>query len=428
MDINGGLSVKYNTEDWVRHGQELRRPLLVHPSIKEGDTSVIIGGGLSGMVVGYRIAKKSPERKVIIVEKKDHLGGTIETWKSGDWLCDVAVSSARPHPAFWRLVNDLELGDSFHESREEAKERWVFLDGEYIKMSWRIIFKIGIMKLLKSLMASKRGGLSVSELVPNKSFADAMTLGIVNQYSENVDADFLFPSLTKFGDNPPLGSRRLAKKIRDTYPLFTPNRGSFGSFECGMTDLTDKLARELDEMPNVRIILGSKYDSLTEISQEFGVPIGAIIWSAPGILQKKAGSDVSVFAVGYRELDVSRVPVGYGTLYPDNDIVFSGVLHESDVHVGRRAPSGHRLFRLMVPTSRWSGDDEEIIRSLKENFVDAEPVLFQKIGDRSIPSYEPGYMKRITNTDLDCSVTGWAGSGVSIIHVVDEAERISEMF
>jgi len=428
LDINGGLSVKYNTEDWVRHGQELRRPLLVHPSIKEGDTSVIIGGGLSGMVVGYRIAKKSPERKVIIIEKKDHLGGTIETWKSGDWLCDVAVSSARPHPAFWRLVNDLELGDSFHESREEAKERWVFLDGEYIKMGWKIIFKIGIMKLLKSLMASKRGGLSVSELVPNKSFADAMTLGIVNQYSENVDADFLFPSLTKFGDNPPLGSRRLAKKIRDTYPLFTPNRGSFGSFECGMTDLTDKLARELDEMPNVNIILGSKYDSLTEISQDFGVPIGAIIWSAPGILQKKAGSDVSVFAVGYRELDVSRVPVGYGTLYPDNDIVFSGVLHESDVHVGRRAPSGHRLFRLMVPTSRWSGDDEEIIRSLKENFVDAEPVLFQKIGDRSIPSYEPGYMKRITNTDLDCSVTGWAGSGVSIIHVVDEAERISEMF
>ena len=420
--------MKYNTEDWVRHGQELRRPLLVHPSIKEGDTSVIIGGGLSGMVVGYRIAKKSPQRKVIIIEKKDHLGGTIETWKSGDWLCDVAVSSARPHPAFWRLVNDLELGDSFHESREEAKERWVFLDGEYIKMSWKIIFKIGIMKLLKSLMASKRGGLSVSELVPNKSFADAMTLGIVNQYSENVDADFLFPSLTKFGDNPPLGSRRLAKKIRDTYPLFTPNRGSFGSFECGMTDLTDKLARELDEMPNVSIILGSKYDSLTEISQDFGVPIGAIIWSAPGILQKKAGSDVSVFAVGYRELDVSRVPVGYGTLYPDNDIVFSGVLHESDVHVGRRAPSGHRLFRLMVPTSRWSGDDEEIIRSLKENFVDAEPVLFQKIGDRSIPSYEPGYMKRITNTDLDCSVTGWAGSGVSIIHVVDEAERISEMF
>lgn len=420
--------MKYNTEDWVRHGQELRRPLLVHPSIKEGDTSVIIGGGLSGMVVGYRIAKKSPQRKVIIIEKKDHLGGTIETWKSGDWLCDVAVSSARPHPAFWRLVNDLELGDSFHESREEAKERWVFLDGEYIKMSWKIIFKIGIMKLLKSLMASKRGGLSVSELVPNKSFADAMTLGIVNQYSENVDADFLFPSLTKFGDNPPLGSRRLAKKIRDTYPLFTPNRGSFGSFECGMTDLTDKLARELDEMPNVSIILGSKYDSLTEISQDFGVPIGAIIWSAPGILQKKAGSDVSVFAVGYRELDVSRVPVGYGTLYPDNDIVFSGLLHESDVHVGRRAPSGHRLFRLMVPTSRWSGDDEEIIRSLKENFVDAEPVLFQKIGDRSIPSYEPGYMKRITNTDLDCSVTGWAGSGVSIIHVVDEAERISEMF
>ena len=52
------MPVEYNTEDWVKHGQELRRPLLVHPSIIEGDTSVIVGGGLSGMVTGFRIAKK----------------------------------------------------------------------------------------------------------------------------------------------------------------------------------------------------------------------------------------------------------------------------------------------------------------------------------------------------------------------------------
>ena len=91
--------MEYNTEDWVKHGQELRRPLLVHPSIIEGDTSVIVGGGLSGMVTGFRIAKKNPRRKIVILEKGDRLGGVIDTWRSGDWLCDIAVSSVRPHPA-----------------------------------------------------------------------------------------------------------------------------------------------------------------------------------------------------------------------------------------------------------------------------------------------------------------------------------------
>ena len=37
-------------------------------------------------------------------------------------------------------------------------------------------------------------------------------------------------------------------------------------------------------------------------------------------------------------------------------------------------------------------------------------------------------MKRISTVDLDYTITGWGGSGVSIVHVVDEAERISEMF
>jgi len=221
---------------------------------------------------------------------------------------------------------------------------------------------------------------------------------------------------------------RLAKKIRRTFPLFEPEKGSFGSFDNGMRELIDKLGQELADMPNVTVILGSKYESLTEISEKFGVKTESIIWSAPGILQKNADSEVSVFVVGYKEEDVVEVPIGYGTLFPEPDIVFSGILHESDVHVGRRAPDGHRLFRLMVPISRWSGDEQEIIDCLMENFVDVAPVMFEKIGDRSIPAYEPGYMKRISTVDLDYTLTGWGGSGVSIVHVVDESERISELF
>ncbi len=428
MGINGVFSVGHSTEDWVKHGQELRRPLLVHPSISDGKISVIIGGGLSGMTVGYQIAKKNPERDVVILERGGRLGGVIETWSRDDWLCDVAVSSARPHPAFWRLVDELELGESFFQSRIEAKQRWLFIDGEYVKLDWKVIFRIGVINLLRSIIKSRKGGLPVSNLIPDKSIADGITLGIVNQYSDDVDADFLFPSMTKFGEGPSLGYRRLARKIRGTYPLFTPRKGAFGSFDNGMEVLIDKLGKKLNQMPNVSVQLHTEYDSLSDISEVFGVSKESIIWSSPGILQKQKSSEVAVFVVGYRESNTTKIPVGYGTLFPQPDIVISGILHESDVHVGRRAPPGHRLFRVMVPVSSWSGDEQEIMNCLKEIFVSADPVIFEKIGHCSIPSYEPGYMRRISETKLDFSITGWGGSGVSIVHVVDEAERISEMF
>ena len=37
-------------------------------------------------------------------------------------------------------------------------------------------------------------------------------------------------------------------------------------------------------------------------------------------------------------------------------------------------------------------------------------------------------MKSIAEKKYDFSVAGWTGSGVSVTHVVDEAERISELF
>ena len=73
----------------------------------------VVGGGLSGLTVAYRIATKRPDLHVELIEKSDRLGGVIETWTRGDWVCDIAVNATRAHPAFWRLVDDLGLGESF---------------------------------------------------------------------------------------------------------------------------------------------------------------------------------------------------------------------------------------------------------------------------------------------------------------------------
>ena len=81
----------------------------------------------------------------------------------------------------------------------------------------------------------------------------------------------------------------------------------------------------------------------------------------------------------------------------------------------------------MVPHNRWDGQDESIL-ACAESLLAKQPELFAKIGERKIPKYPPGYMKMIAQMDYQCSYVGWSVSGVSITHVVDEAERIAELF
>jgi len=414
-------------ENWVLHGDEMRRPLLVHPKFAESTKIVIVGAGLSGLCCAYRIAKKRPDLEIILHEKSDQVGGVISTWNEGEWTCDVAVNATRPHPAFWRLIEDLRLESKFKVSNPDAKSRWVLLGGKRHRLSWRTLFKIGPLRLLSCIRKSRKGGLSVSEVIPHKEIADAMCLGIVNDTSENVDADFLFPRLTRFGESPPIKNSKLRKLISESYPIFTPKKGTIASIDGGMSELTDELQNQISELDNVKVVLGNKADSVLSIAKQYDVPSTSVLWTGPNLEFEQGYSEISVFAVGYTNQQVKHIEVGYGTLIPNKEIPISGILHESDVHQSMRCPEGHRLFRLMVPNNRWSGDDESV-RISAESLLAKEPVLFKKIGQRRIPSYMPGHLFKMSQLKPESSYAGWSYSGVSITHVADQAERISELF
>ena len=414
-------------ESWIRHGEELRRPLIVNAKLGKSEKVVIVGGGLSGLCCAYRIAQKRPDISVVIHERSNRLGGVINTWQQGEWICDLAVNATRPHPAFWRLIKDLGLSEKFRSSRPQAKSRWVLLDGKPHKLSWRTLFKIGPLKLRKAIKNSRAGGRTVGQVIPHKPIADALCLGIVNDTSENVDADFLLPSLTRFGDNPPIKRAKLTKLIADSYPLFTPKRGSIASIDGGMQSLVDALVTALSSLENVEVRLEQEAQSAQAVAQEYDIAVESVIWAAPGVQENFTESSLSILAIGYREEQVANVKAGYGTLIPDRELPISGILHESDLHHSQRCPDGHRLFRLMVPHNRWDKDEQKVIQCA-EKLLAKNPVLFVKIGERKIPSYSPGYMTSLNQLDKDCSYAGWSISGVSITHVVDEAERFAELF
>jgi len=414
-------------ESWIRHGEELRRPLIANAKLGKSEKVVIVGGGLSGLCCAYRIAQKRPDISVVIHERSNRLGGVINTWQEGEWICDLAVNATRPHPAFWRLIKDIGLSEKFSPSRPQAKSRWVLLDGKPHKLSWRTLFKIGPLKLRKAIKNSRAGGRTVGQVIPHKPIADALCLGIVNDTSDNVDADFLLPSLTRFGDNPPIKRAKLTKLIADSYPLFTPKRGSIASIDGGMQSLVDALVTALTSLENVDVRLEQEAQSAQAVAQEYDIAVESVIWAAPGVQENFTESSLSIFAIGYREEQVAKVKVGYGTLIPDSQLPISGILHESDLHHSQRCPDGHRLFRLMVPHNRWDKDEQKVIQCA-EKLLAKDPVLFVKIGERKIPRYSPGYMTSLNQLDKDYSFAGWSISGVSITHVVDEAERFAELF
>ena len=416
-----------NLEDWVKHGEEIRRPLVVNEDLGKSTKVVIVGGGLSGMACAYRIAKKRPDIDIIIHEKSNRLGGVIATWQEGEWICDLAVNATRPHPAFWRLIADLNLASKFSPSRPEATARWVLLNDKKHKLSWRTLFKIGPLKLRKSIKKSRIGRQSVSQVIPHKAIADALCLGIVNDSSENVDVDFLIPSLTKFGSNPPIKKSKLKSLIATSYPLFTPKRGSIASLKGGMQYLVETLAEELSKLSNISIHLGQEADNVNAVAKQYNVQTNSIIWAAPGFQPDYEATKLSIFAIGYRSDQVANVKIGYGTLIPDSKYPISGILHESDIHQSKRCPENYRLFRLMVPHNRWNGNEESVL-SCAENLLASNPEKFVKIGEREIPRYKPGYMREIAQMNTNCTYIGWSVSGVSITHVIDEAERIAEQF
>ena len=160
-----------------------------------------------------------------------------------------------------------------------------------------------------------------------------------------------------------------------------------------MGEVTDELRNKISELENVKIVLGNTAESIQSVSKHYDVPLTSVLWTGPNPEFEQGYSEITIFAVGYTNQQVKHIEVGYGTLIPDKQIPISGILHESDVHQSKRSPEGHRLFRLMVPNVRWEGDNESVKISV-ESLLAKKPVMFKKIGERKIPSYMPGHLKK----------------------------------
>ena len=151
-----------------------------------------------------------------------------------------------------------------------------------------------------------------------------------------------------------------------------------------------------------------------------------MIWCAPLNRRPDAFTTLNVYVAGYGNDDVASVPVGYGTLIPDPSSPISGILHESDVHGTPRAPADHRLFRIMSPRFKrvHMKRSKRLLRSI---WALLSRLCLSTSGCVPFHPIHP-VMASLPEESVDFTRAGWCFSGVSVTHVVAEAERIADHF
>jgi oxygen-dependent protoporphyrinogen oxidase len=414
---------------------------------------VIVGGGLSGLSLAYRLQQAAPHVEITLLEKDDRPGGKIHTESHDGFRVEHGANGfLDAKPTTTALCRDLGLGDRLLPASDAAgKNRYLFLRGRLERLpdgfgsflrsrvlSWR-----GKWGLLTERFRSPRrdgGDESIDAFARRRAgdevadvLADAFVTGIHAGDPKLLSLRATFPRLAEMeerngsvmkGFAAAAKERRAAAQARgEVYQ----RPGRMWSFREGLGALIDGLRDSLRRPP----ILGAE---VRRIQKRDGRPAwtvhsegqdrwdaDAVVLTCPAHEQAAILADldaelaeringipynrVAVVALGYRQQDVPLLLDGFGFLVPQRDRRdLLGVQWCSSIFPDR-APPGLVLLRAMC--GGWSRaemvgwDDARLLAAVRAELraamgVTAEPVFHRIVRwDRAIPQYHLGHGERV---------------------------------
>ena len=92
---------------------------------------VIVGGGLSGLSLAYRLEQRLPGAEVLVLEQRDRVGGNIHTLDRDGFRVEAGPNGFLDNkPATLSLCRDLGLGERLQPASDAAgRNRFLFLNG-----------------------------------------------------------------------------------------------------------------------------------------------------------------------------------------------------------------------------------------------------------------------------------------------------------
>lgn len=419
---------------------------------------VIVGGGVSGLSLAYRLLQAAPRAQVTVLEEASRPGGVVGTLHADNFLVETGPNGfLESNPATLNLARELGIGDGLVRAEETAaRNRYIFF-GDRLRrlpggpceflgsdlLSWRGKLRLLAERFVRrgksedesvDAFAQRRAGKEAARV-----FADALVTGIHAGDPELLSLPAAFPrlaewerrhgSILKAAAATARERRRNAAARGETVP--TGNR--LWSFRAGLGSLPEALARRLARPPAFgvtvrRLTRGASarppwavYGHGTDCWAADAVVLACPAYRQAEILEDLdlelahvvggiAYNAVAVVALGYRRADIPGDLDGFGYIAPQRlrrDVL--GVQFCSSIFPGR-APAGFALLRAMcggwhrADVVEW--DEGRLVSAVREDLAAAlgvrtAPCCHRVIRwPRAIPQYHVGHLTRVAEIQV----------------------------
>ncbi len=423
---------------------------------------VVVGGGLTGLSVAFRLKQFAPKVSVAVLEPRAWPGGNIGTEEHDGFRVERGPNGFLDRtPAVPDLVRDLKLSDRLIAASEGSRQnRYLLLNNKLQKLPR------GPVGLLTTSLLSLRGKWqlltepwrkatsattdeSIQEFVTRRAgkeaadiFADALVTGIHGGDPAMLSLAAAFPRLPvmeREAGSVIRGFLRAAKarkqevkecERRGILPP-VPTTMRMWSFREGLQVLVDTLASQLNgavkcgaavrsvaESASVArwLLTGEDGRSWAADAVVLACPAheqAAILQELDPVLAEEIGAipynRIAVVALGYRKADCPGAIDGFGYIAPQNtrrDVL--GVQWCSSIFPGR-APEGYVLWRALCGgihrAEQLDWDDDRLAKAVHEEIklamgVTGEPVFRRIVRlPRAIPQYVVGHLPRVARID-----------------------------
>jgi oxygen-dependent protoporphyrinogen oxidase len=417
---------------------------------------VIVGAGISGLAVAYRLQQLAPSVEITLLEQGNRPGGTVWTERRDGYQVEIGPNGfLDTKPDTLRLCQDLGLGERLLAASESSRRnRYLFLDGRlralpgsllaFLRsdlLSWRGKLNLFLERFRRNCrkgadesvdaFARRRAGREVAEV-----FADALVTGIHAGDPRLLSMPAAFPRIARLEEEHGSVLKGLARSARQRRQEAaargeTRRPGQMWSFREGLRLLIETLRDRLARPPvlGVSVRAVRREDSAGQPSPPWVVQgegqdrwdAEAVVLACPAYQQAALLADldgelaqrvstiaynrVAVIALGYRHPDVPFPLDGFGYIAPQRtrrDVL--GVQWCSSIFPDR-APPGMVLLRAMCGgwhRAEVAGyPDARLLDAVRGDLrqalgIQAPPVFHHIVRwDRAIPQYHLGHLERV---------------------------------
>jgi oxygen-dependent protoporphyrinogen oxidase len=446
---------------------------------------VIVGGGISGLALAYRLQSLHPALEVTVLEKGDRAGGKIWTEQAEGFRVEWGPNGFLDNkPAVLSLCQELGLADQLVSASDaSSRNRFIFLGGKLQVLpgnpqsfllskvlSWR-----GKFNLLAERWRPRRRATSDETIAAffrrrlgpeiARDLADAFVTGIYAGDPSLLSVRATFPRLVALEETHGSLLKGLAITARqrraEAGGSSLSRRNTMWSFAEGLRLLVETLRERLRQAPVLGVAVrrlqpsasswilhGEGRDRWEADTVVLTCPAGeqaTILGDLdPELAAKVSGiayNRVAVVALGYRQADIRGPLDGFGYLVPQRtrrDLL--GVQWCSSIFPDR-APPGCVLLRALC--GGWNRpemvnwDDGRLVEAVRHELnlgmkIVAAPI-FQRIirWDRAIPQYFQGHLDRVAWIEARLArhhglfLGGTAYRGVSLNDCVERADVLA---